>query len=291
MKFGHIEQNQLDALELSLPEDHSGTQQILKKHDKDQQIRVFTGCGKWGREEWVGNIFPEGTKPKDYLKEYINHFNSVELNSTFYSIKKSNLVSWAETANGKDFRFCPKFPRRISHIKRLNEVEDLTDYFVEYCLNFGNNLGPAFLQMPDNFAPKYLDKLAVYLEKIPDEFPMQIELRHQDWYKEPAFTEVHDLLQGLKKGFVITDTAGRRDVIHQRLTNPVAFIRFNGYGLHETDFQRMDDWAVRLKSWIDYGLKEIYFFAHQAEELDTPKTCAYFIQKINDACQLSLKEP
>jgi len=58
---------------------------------------------------------------------------------------------------------------------------------------------------------------------------------------------------------LLTDTAGRRDVLHQRLTSKTAFIRFVANDLHATDYKRMDEWITRLKNWIDNGLEEIYF--------------------------------
>ena len=58
-------------------------------------------------------------------------------------------------------------------------------------------------------------------------------------------------------GAVITDTAGRRDCVHQRLTTPFAFIRFVGNNLHPTDYSRMDDWVERIQEWFDQGLERV----------------------------------
>jgi uncharacterized protein YecE (DUF72 family) len=99
------------------------------------------------------------------------------------------------------------------------------------------------------------------------------------------------MLADLGFGAVITDVAGRRDVLHMRLTVPRAFIRFNGYGLIPSDYSRMDEWAARIKNWMAGGMEEIYFFGHQMDEAHTPATCAYMIRKLNEVADAKLKLP
>ena len=71
-------------------------------------------------------------------------------------------------------------------------------------------------------------------------------------------------------------------MIHQRLTLDKTFIRFQGYGLVASDYQRLDGWVERLKEWDQLGVKEVYFFMHQGEEVNTPKTVDYFMKKVRD---------
>ncbi len=289
MKFGTPELSELEGLDLSLPQDHPDT---VSFKAKPQQSRVFVGCSAWTLDEWVGTVFPEKTKKKDYLQEYIKKFNSVELNGTFYNVKKANMQSWAEQAKGSDFKYCPKFNRRISHIKRLKEeVFELTDYFVEMCLNFGDNLGLTFLQMPENFGPKWFDRLKEFVERLPKDFPMAVELRHQEWYEGEAFDETFQMLRECNKTAVITDTALKREIIHQRLTNDKVFVRFAGYEDHPTNKTRLDEWAERIKLWLDRGVSEVYFFCKHEDEAHSPYTADYFINVINEKAGLDLKSP
>ena len=162
MKYGHVETAELDNLDISLPPDASDNLNILRGKGTSNP-GVFVGCAKWGREEWVGMIYPEGTKSKDFLKNYVNHFNSIEVNATFYNARKSSIEKWAEIPEG-DFMFCPKFPQRISHIKRLKEVEEFSEWFLDTVQVLHPHLGLPFLQMPDNFAPKFIDRLLGYVE-------------------------------------------------------------------------------------------------------------------------------
>ena len=291
MKFGLVSESELAKLDLSLPPDHPDTSQVLKNAKKPAQPQVYTGCAKWGRKEWEGQLYPEGIKEKDYLAEYVKHFNAIELNSTFYSTKKDNVVSWTAPAP-KGFKFCPKFHRRISHIKRLKVEDDFLDYFITTTRLMGENLGMAFLQVPENFTPKYLDRLDEFLNHIPADYSMAVELRHEDWYKgSETYDATFKMLQKHKRTAVITDTGSRRDMLHMRLTTPEVFVRFNGYGFNESTRARLDEWVERLSLWIALGIHTIYFFPHQEDETFTPLTCHYFIKKINAVCGLKIPLP
>ncbi|MDX1627897.1 MAG: DUF72 domain-containing protein [Fulvivirga sp.] len=291
MKFGKIPQAELKTATLHLPEDHPRTQEVLKNNGK-ADFKAYVGCAKWGRKEWVGLIYPPGTKDKEFLSNYVKHFNAIEMNTTFYSIKKSNVEKWKEEAP-TGFKFSPKMSRGISHIKRLkDDARRYTDYFLDCAFAFEDHLGTSFLQMPENFAGKYLERLYDYLKELPEDYKLCVELRHESWFNDKhIFDETFAMLEEQKTGAVITDVAGRRDVLHQRLTTPVAFIRFNGYGLHDTDYQRMDEWVARIKIWKEQGLNEVYFYAHQENEKHTPYTCDYFIKQLNEACGLDLESP
>jgi uncharacterized protein YecE (DUF72 family) len=76
-----------------------------------------------------------------------------------------------------------------------------------------------------------------------------------------------------------------------KLTTPLAFIRFVGNDLHPTDYTRIDSWADRIKTWIDHGLKEIYFFIHSHEEENTPELASYAVEQFSKKCHLDLRPP
>lgn len=291
MRFGKLSQKELDGLDLSLPPDHPGTTKLLADRKKEDSPGVYVGCAKWGRKEWVGQIYPEGTKDKDFLSEYVKHFNSIEINASFYNAKRTNFEKWAEEGV-EGFKFCPKVTRLISHIKRLNNAEEITDYFLDAIQIFGDNLGLSFLQLPENFSPGKFEVFQNFIEYLPDDTPLSIELRHPEWFSDEVVSnETYDLLQSNNISLVITDVAGRRDCLHQRLTTPETFIRFNGYDLHPSDYSRMDEWALKIKDWLDAGLKSCYFFMHQEDEKNTPISADYMIKKLNEVCDLDLKRP
>ena len=75
------------------------------------------------------------------------------------------------------------------------------------------------------------------------------------------------------------------------LTIPKTFIRFVGNSLHKTDFTRCDDWANRIKYWLDAGIRELYFFMHMHDEAYSPELTVYLVQKLNKTCHLNLPLP
>jgi len=151
--------------------------------------------------------------------------------------------------------------------------------------------GTVFLQMHTNFTPKDFDRVVTFVENWPKSVPLAIEFRHTDWYNNQAVAnQLYHLLEQNNISNVIVDTAGRRDLLHMRLTNTTAFVRYVGAN-HPSDYARLDDWVTRLKEWQEQGIEEIDFFIHQNIEKESPLLSAYFIKKLNEELGSHLKIP
>lgn len=292
MDFGKVSPEELKSVDLCLPYDSERNKNILKGK-RVGSPKIYIGCAKWGRTEWVGKIYPEGTKESTFLDHYVEHYNSIELNATHYKIyPPSAIQKWADKAKGKDFLFCPKVPQTISHYSSFVNVEDKTNAFLEGIFAFGKHLGPVFLQVSDKFSPKRKDSLFNYLENLPKDVQFFVEVRNPEWFSGNEESEkTVNTLSKLNVGYIITDTAGRRDCVHMYLTIPKAFIRFVGNSLHDTDYIRIDEWVNRIKYWLDNGLEELYFFMHMHDETYSPELSSYLVDKLNSVCGLSLKNP
>lgn len=293
MEFGRVDKAEIDGTDFKLPPDTSLTKSVLAAAKNAKRPLVYVGCAKWGRKEWVGQIYPPKTKDAQFLDEYVKHFNGIELNATHYKVYDSQFISrWAEKAKGRDFIFCPKVPQVISHFGNLISADTSrrTDEFLEGILAFGEHLGPIFLQLSDRFSPASKNNLFTYLRSLPRDLQFFLELRHPDWFADKALrAEWLDVLKELHIGAVITDATGRRDCVHMELTVPKAFIRFVGNGLVPSDYQRVDSWVKRIKSWLSHGLAELYFFMHQHDERYSPRLCDYVIEQMNKHCKTDLK--
>lgn len=290
MEFGRVAD--VDSIDFKLPHDHIVTENILNKTEISDSFSVKIGCAKWGRTDWVGKLYPEGTKEKDFLQHYVQHFNSIELNATHYRIFSNQVVEkWYQTAPD-GFVFCPKFYNGITHIKRLKNAEALTEAFLQSVLCLNEKLGPCFLQLQDNFTPKNADDVLRYLESLPKDFKLFIEFRHKDWFVSSGIVDdFYKQLQIRKTGLVLTDTAGRRDCAHMVLTVPEVFVRFVGNSLHVSDYKRIDEWVERIGAWRQKGLETLYFFMHQHDELYSPELIAYQIEQMNIKLGLGLQKP
>lgn len=292
MEFGRVELEELDSIDFSLPADRPETEKILSSATPNRKTEFYVGCAKWGRKDWVGQIYPKGTKEADFLKHYAKHFNSIELNATFYRIPTQKQTSSWKNKVGDGFHFCPKFSDSISHIRRLKDAQEVTDRFLDGISGFGNTLGPVFLMPHPGMGPKTLDVIEAFIEALPKDIRLFVELRHKDWFGKPeSFSSLFDMLEKRNVGSVITDASGRRDCVHMRLTTKEAFIRFVGNGLHPTDYKRVDEWIQRIRTWTTKGIERIYFFMHQHEEIYSPILCRYVIQQLNRYCNAGLPEP
>lgn len=292
MEFGRVDHSELLNIDFSLPSEPSFNKQILsgKKNDK---VKVYLGCAKWGRTEWIGKIYPEKTKEKDFLQHYVQHYNSIELNATHYKIYGSlGIQKWAEKASGKDFRFCPKMYQGVTHRGSLLNKQFLVDEFLRGIVTFEEFLGPVFVQLSDSFSPKRKDELFTFLKFLPSDLQFFVEVRHPEWFNNlQVGAELYNFLKEHNLGIVITDTSGRRDCANMHLTVPKTFIRYVGNSLHPTDYTRVNEWINRIKFWIDNGIEEVYFFMHMHDETFSPELTVYMIDKLNDTCKLNLKKP
>ncbi|MEM9897239.1 MAG: DUF72 domain-containing protein [Bacteroidota bacterium] len=284
MKFGVVDNP--EEIDFSLPDDHHDTEQIL--NGDGSLCDIYVGCAKWNRQDLKG-FYPRGTK--DELAYYAQQFNSIEMNATFYNDFSANQIEkWVERTPD-EFMFFPKVHRIISHIKRLKDVESSIIRYTENIRSFGRKLGMCFLQLHDNFSPENYDRLETAVSVWPRDLPLAVELRNAGWFSSADISNrVYSLFEKYKVSNIITDTAGRRDLLHMRLTRPDAFIRYVGSN-HQSDYSRLREWAEKIQKWKAMGLRSLYFFVHQNTEVASPLLSIYFIKQLNEVLGTDLKVP
>ena len=292
MDFGRVPEAELSNINFTLPDDPAFNKKILSGAPV-KNPKVYIGCAKWGRTEWIGKIYPPKAKEKDFLQYYVQHYNSIELNATHYKVYgEAGIKKWTEKATGKDFKFCPKMYQGITHRGSLKGKQFITNEFFRGIVAFEQYLGPIFVQVSETFSPKRKDELFDFLRSLPTDLQFFMEVRHPEWFKkEDIRDELFNTLKQLNMGAVITDTSGRRDCAHMHLTVSKAFIRYVGNSLHPTDYTRIDDWIERMKYWLSKGMEEIYFFMHMHDEAFSPELTVYLVDKLNAACGLNLQKP
>ena len=286
MKFGSVDNP--ETIDFTLPKDHPETKRVLNRFKDDNIPEIYVGCAKWNKADLKG-FYPRGTK--DELGYYSSQFNSIEFNATFYRIfPAEQFASWYnKTPSG--FKFFPKLNQEISHWKRLLDVKNVLEHYLYNASNLKEKLGTIFLQLHSNFSPKDFDRVVDFVQNWPSELPLAIEFRHTSWFNDMSVAiDLYQLLEENNISNIIVDTAGRRDLLHMRLTNAIAFVRYVGAN-HKSDYARLDDWIERLKDWKEQGIKEIDFFIHQNIEKESSLLSAYFIRKLNKELGYSLKIP
>ncbi len=272
MKFGTVPLDVLERTRFTLPPDASCNGRVLCGHTA-KQPGIFIGASSWGDKSWVGSLYPSPTPASRFRQVYPHHFNAIELNATHYAIyDPDTMTSWALPAKGRDFRFCPKFPQRISHYSGFRDVGHITEEFIQSVRALGKeHIGPLFLQLGESYSPSRRKELYDYLSLLPSDLPFFLEVRHPDWFgHDRERSQLLDTLHALSIGLVLTDTPGRRDLVHMALTIPKVMIRFVCHQLHPTSFSRSDEWGIRLKDWFNRGLEEAYVFIHPNDESALP---------------------
>lgn len=287
MKFGKVDNPEL--VDFTFPKDHPDTEILLSNTADISPLQVHVGCAKWNRQD-LKNFYPRGTK--DELVYYSTQFNSIELNATFYRIFSAETYEKWYDKTPSNFKFFPKMTNEVSHLRRMNDkVYEIADRYLEVTSLLKDKLGTIFLQMHNNFGPKNWDRVVRFVEYWPKEFPLAMEFRHTDWFTdEKVSQELYHLLEENNIANVLVDTAGRRDIMHMRLTTNEAFVRYVGAN-HTTDYARLEDWVVKLKDWKSKGLNKIHFFVHQNMELESPLLSAYFIDTLNRELKANLQIP
>jgi uncharacterized protein YecE (DUF72 family) len=300
MEFGRAES--IDGVSLRLPPDHPRTSDVLDQARNQGNLSVSSGSGvgraevsvglpNWG-EDVARRIYPKGTPQNRRLHDYARMFNSVELNSTGYAYSADLVSKWASQAPS-GFRFHPKVPRDITHGPHLERAGDAYALFCEAMRGFGDKLGTVLLQFEErSFGPWRFRELEAFLRAHASRLPLAVEVRHKDWFaKENSREAYFGLLSELGVAAVIVDTPGRRDLVHQRLTAPEAFIRFSGHDRSPLDLARAREWVERIKVWMGLGLRRAHIFTHHVPDVYSADWAVDFILALNRTCGLGLKAP
>ena len=291
MDFGKL--LNISDVDFSLPPDAVGTEDFLRKLPKRQgKPKVYIGPTGWAMPQWVGKTYPKNTKSKDFLRFYSQQFNTIELNTTHYRVPDAALIDKWKAETTADFKFCPKVPQTISHGQDLGLTNRDLPLFLENIARLDEKLGCCFMQLPPHFSFRSLGLLERFLESWKNVIPLAIEVRHEAFFAEKQYFEaLFNCLGNNGIATVITDVSGRRDVLHQKLTLGIAMIRFVGNNLHLTDYQRIDEWILRLKQWFDWGLHEVYFFTHEPDNLLAPELALYLTEKIKITFDAEVRGP
>ncbi|MEM6397130.1 MAG: DUF72 domain-containing protein [Bacteroidota bacterium] len=275
MKFGKVAAPERIDFEMKTP-----PAEVQKEQQAAGKAPIYIGATGWSMKEWVGKWYAPGTKTVGFLKEYGRLFNTIELNTTHYRIPTLEQVEkWCEQVPD-DFRFCPKIPQRISHAKNMGLGTGLIAQTTEAFDRFGIKMGCCFVQLPPYFGADRLELLRLFLEAWPKSLPLAVEFRHESWFAdESVINRWHELLTAHQTTAVITDVAGRRDVLHMRVTTNKTMVRWVGNGLIESDYERLSDWVEVLSYW---KLAETYIFPHQPDNVQAPEAAAWLAERLQE---------
>lgn len=281
MEFGKLAR--IDDVDWTLPEDSPLSLDYLKSLGPAGKTRFWVGAPAWSHKVWEGTVFPPRAKSSEYLHHYARFFNCIELNTTHYRIPTDEQTKKWKDQVGADFLFCPKMPQTISHSPGGMLDRDLIKQWLHFLETLAEHRGPCFMQFPPGFDYNRRAWLHQFLRQWPADLELALEFRHPSWFEgrqiRPSLVKY---LQENGVGLVITDVAGRRDVVHTSISAPYTMLRFIGNDLHPSDAARAAVWAERLATWSRAGLQRVFFFVHEPDDIVTPQMTAVVVRELNE---------
>ena len=215
-------------------------------------MKLSVGTSGFSYKQWKGVFYPEDLPAKAMLGYYAERLPAVEINNTFYRMpKRSVLESWAGQV-GPDFQFAIKASRRITHHKRLKEADEETGYLLGNTSALGDRLGVVLFQLPPNL-PVDRERLARFLELLPEGTRAAFEFRHPSWSDETIFS----CLRERNCAWVHTDADG------DEAAEPVSTASFGYLRLRREAYERADlaAWSGRVEA---RGWDQVFvFFKHE----------------------------
>ena len=209
----------------------------------------LVGCSGWNYDSWRHGVFyPERCPARRWLQFYARHFDSVEVNATFYRLPTVKAVQgWVEQTPD-DFVFAVKMSRYVTHVKRLRELPPSLELFYSRIapLVESGKLGPMLWQLPPTFR-RNDERLAEALTLLPAG-EHAFEFRHRSWF----VPDVTELLRAHGVALVIADRPEIHSFQSHELTTGWAFVRFHSGSrgrrgnYSETELK---EWADRIRSW------------------------------------------
>lgn len=211
------------------------------------------GTSGWSYQGWKGRFYPEELSQKEWFPFYVQHFNTVEINMTFYRFPKpETLKEWFSKAP-EHFKFTLKANRQITHYKKIKGVKSDLNYFYILADNLREKLGCILFQLPPSLILN-LDLLEEFLSNLSPEHQNVIEFRHESWYTK----KVYDLLESYRVIFCVVSSKKVPNTIVE--TTETCYFRFHGltggYRYSYSD-EELKEWAELIKKT---KAKEGYFY-------------------------------
>ena len=229
-------------------------------------------------EHWRGAFYPEDLARSKWFHYYIERFDTVELNVTFYRLPKiETFRKWKDTTPG-NFRFALKGSRYITHIKRLNDVSEAVEKFFSGALELDKKLSIVLWQFPPNFG-KDIERLEQYLDILkPYKVRSAFEFRNGSW----LCNETDALLKKYKYCYCMADWPEFLNAL--TLTTSYAYIRRHGHGgNYDTNYS--DEELKKDKQLIQTlqrkGVKDVYIFFNNDYKGYSPKNALTMKKLIN----------
>ena len=231
--------------------------------------KIYIGCSGWSYPHWIDKFYPENLAREEWLDFYVHHFNTVEVNMTFYRFPFPNMVKSWNTRTPDDFCFTFKANRLITHMKKFRDTDDLVEKFFTVLDPLEGKIGCILWQLPPSMhlTDENLKRLDNFFTKLKGRKTANVvEFRHSSWWCEEAY----EMFKRNNLTFCVVDYPSLPDDVV--VTSDTLYIRFHGAKdryRHDYTDKELKAWAAKIKQ--AKGCKEIYCYFNNDFEAHAPQ--------------------
>src|SRR5271165_3648515 len=222
-------------------------------------VPLYVGTSGWSYTIWKPDFYPQDVSSKNFLKSYATQLTAVEVNYTFRSRLSEKAASGWIADVGPNFRFALKANQYITHIRRLQNVEEPLQRFLPTLQPLARQLGPVLFQLPPNLKVD-VPLLRDFLALLPRNFKAAFEFRHESWFSD----DVYKALQERNAALCIAETE-KVSTPEVRTANFIYF-RFRQPSYSAEELKKLID---RIERCVADGL-ETYAFVKHEEDPQSP---------------------
>ena len=186
-------------------------------------VKVRIGTSGWHYKHWCGPFYPEDLPPTKMLSYYLRHFDTVEINNSFYRLPTAECFCQWREATPAGFCFSVKASRFLTHFKKLKDPEQAVDKFLPRVAELKQKLGPILFQLPPRW-PANPERLENLLAVLPRKLLYAFEFRDPRWH----IPSIYEILRRHNAAFCIFDFAGFQSPLE--ITADFTYIRLHGPG-------------------------------------------------------------
>jgi len=214
---------------------------------------IHIGTSGWSYQHWKGIFYPPKLKATEWIRFYSSHFMITEINGSFYKLpSKETVIEWTQKVP-KEFLFCPKMSRFLTHMKKLKDPEEPLERFFGIFEPMKRKLGPVLLQLPPQLKFNYdkAEHLYHLMKSKYRRYEFVMEIRHDSWLQEESLT----LMTKYDIGLVISQS-GERFPYSEMITAKNIYVRFHGpQQLYASSYSDalLKEFARKFRKWEKQG--------------------------------------
>ncbi len=241
---------------------------------------LYLGTSGFSYSDWEGTLYAPGTPAASRLAEYVRHYATVEIDSTFYGTPRRSTVQRWRRVTPEGFLYAAKFPQAITHENTLVDCEEETETFTRTMSELGESLGPLLLQLPPSFTVEGMGMLEEFLGSLPRGFRYAVEVRHRSW----VGSDLPELLREHNAALTLVDYP--RVPRLEEATADFAYIRWLGdrrefpsdhTGPKKDRSEDLRWWSGIADKFLGEG-KIVFAYANNHYQNHSPSTLAQFLE-------------